>query len=101
MKIRTSTIIMILLSILNVVLVGLVCYYYSLHRWATGTIYFLIILSSILFTLVGIIENHESRLNRREGEELKVYKTDKQLGCVIPGFEDYKPNYKVRKYAKA
>lgn len=91
MKVNSSVILMVTLSILNIVLIGMVCYYYSIQRWATGTIYFLISLSCVFFGLIGVVERKEAKINRKEGEELKVYSSEKEYN--IPGFENYNPQY--------
>ena len=76
-----SVALLILMTLIEISLGGITIYYYSLKRWATGTIYLFIILTSIFFSIVGISEHRNK--NMIYGEELRIYEADKLRGGTL------------------
>ena len=78
MKKRTWPILTLIIS--DIFLLGITTYYYLLERWATGTIYLFIIVTSAFFTFVGVIERRGERVGKYTGNEVEIAFLDLQRG---------------------
>ena len=76
MKKKTWPILTLIIS--DIFLLGVTIYYYLLQRWATGTIYLFIIVTSAFFTFVGVMERKEARMGKYTGNEVEILLSDLQ-----------------------